>query len=65
METAELIEWAKTTEFESPQKTAIGTIDDVDYFVNIQLLRINYGSPKEQTASIGRLLELKKAIDGN
>ena len=65
MDTAELVEWATTAEFKSPQKLSCGVIEDVDYFVNVQLLRINYGTHKEQLASIDRLKELKKVTNGS
>jgi hypothetical protein len=65
METADLIEWARTTDFKSPQKLSCGVITDVDYFVSVQILRIEHGTHKEQMASIDRLKELKKAINGS
>jgi hypothetical protein len=65
METADLIEWAKTTDFKSPQNLSCGVIKDVDYFVDVQILRIERGTHKEQLASIDRLKELKKATNGS
>jgi hypothetical protein len=65
METDNLIEWARTTEFKSPQKLSCGVVKDVDYFVDVQILRIERGTHKEQLASIDRLKELKKVTNGS
>jgi hypothetical protein len=40
-------------------------IKDVDYFVDVQILRIERGTHKEQLASIDRLKELKKVTNGS
>jgi hypothetical protein len=65
METADLLEWATTTKFESPVTLKCGFIHDVEYFAKVQVLRIEYGAPKEQSASIERLMDLYRTLNGS
>jgi hypothetical protein len=65
MNKEEVVKYFEGKDFKdkAPIKIKAGTIRDVNFFVSIQLMRLNGKASKESEAAFERLIELKNILD--